>query len=116
MDDSFSAGLDDDLSGFDEGASDLSSDGQLDSDIPGDLDGDIGGDDLDLDTGDSDFSLDSDLDAGSDSGNTADSDSLEFDMDDQEEGAAVRAGGRPGIRGGAISATATLPQWLDAAW
>ena len=83
MDDSFSAGLDDDLSGFDEGASDLSSEGTLDSDIPGDLDGDIAGDNLDLDTGDSDFGPDSDLDVSSDSGKTVDSDSLEFDIDDQ---------------------------------
>ncbi len=89
IDDSFSAGLDDDLSGFDEGASDLSSEGTLDSDIPGDLDGDIGGDNLDLDTGDSDLGLDSDLDVSSDSGKTADSDSLEFDIDDQGGGRAA---------------------------
>jgi predicted Zn finger-like uncharacterized protein len=117
MDDSFSSGLDDDLSGFDEDASDLSSDGRLDSDIPGDLDGDIGGDDLDLDTGDSDFSLDSDLDAGSDSGKTADSDSLEFDMDDQEEGAAgsERAAGLSDPGGGRSAADSdfTLEKELD---
>jgi len=82
MDDSFSMDLGDDLSGFDEGPSDLSSDAGADSDIPGDLDGDIGGDDLGLDTGDSEFDLDSDLDLGGGGGKTTDSDSLEFDLDD----------------------------------
>ncbi len=85
LDESFSAGLDDDLSGFDEGAADLSSESAADSDIPGDLDGDIDTDDINLDAGDSDFSLDSDLDIGSEDLKAADADSLEFDMDDQGE-------------------------------
>lgn len=102
-DDSFSAGLDDDFAGFDEGASDLSSEGAAASDTSGDLGGDIGADDLDLDTGDSDFSLDTDLDVGLDDGKTTDTDSLEFDLDDRTEADAGpepvavspdRAGGR----------------------
>lgn len=85
LDDSFSADLDDNLSGFDEETADLSSEGSVDSDIPGDMDGDIDGDDIGLDTNDSDFDLDTDLDIGSEDAKTTDSDSLEFDLDDEVE-------------------------------
>jgi predicted Zn finger-like uncharacterized protein len=117
MDDSFSADLGDDLSGFDEGTSDLSSDDAGDLDIPGDLDGDIGGDDINLDTGNSDLGLDSDLDIGSDDRAIKDSDSLEFDIDDQEQ---TGAGGDrthgPTDRGGGTTAADsdfTLEKDLD---
>lgn len=112
-DDSFSMGLDDDLAGFDEGASDLSSGGG-DSDVPGDLDGDFGGDDINLDTGDSDFSLDSDLDIGSDGDKSAESDSLEFDLDDTQDTPAGpdRTAGPQETRAGAQS-DFTLEKALD---
>jgi predicted Zn finger-like uncharacterized protein len=85
LDDSLSAGFDDDLSGFDEGTDDLSPEGAADSDLSEDLDGDIGSDDINLDGDDSDFSLDSDLDIGSEDAKMTDSDSLEFDMESPEE-------------------------------
>ncbi len=79
--DSPGAGLDDDLSGFDEGGADFSREGSPDSDSTADIDRDLGGDDFNLDTGDSDLNLDSDLDIGSDDTKGASEDSLEFDMD-----------------------------------
>ncbi len=81
QEDSLSAGLDDDLSAFSEGGSDLSAEGTEKSDLGGDLDQDLGTDDFGLDTGDSDFNLDADLDQGSarKTGGSAD-DSLEFDL------------------------------------